>query len=87
MKIAVIGAGVVGLTTSLQLKTHWQNAEITVVTDRTENLTSHAAAGIFRVGSSFFGPDEYLTRYDVNYADEKYLFLTKTFLMQTVDKN
>ena len=63
MKIAVIGGGAVGLTTALLLKDEWPNSQINVIAESFEQTTSHVAAGIFRVGSSFIGPNEELTRY------------------------
>lgn len=62
MKIAVVGGGVVGLTTALQIQNELHNADITVIASSFDNTVSHVAAGIFRVGSSYSGPNEILTR-------------------------
>ncbi|KAG5894772.1 hypothetical protein JTB14_005208 [Gonioctena quinquepunctata] len=63
LKIGVLGAGVVGITTAVELQKVFRNAEISIVTDKlNENTTSWVAAGIFRPGNSFSGPTELLTR-------------------------
>ena len=62
MKVAVVGGGVVGLTTAMQLQRELHNAEVTVFASDFENTVSHVAAGIFRVGSSYSGPTERITR-------------------------
>ena len=64
MKIGVIGAGIIGLTTALELQEEYRNADITVVAkDFFEDTTSYVAAGIFRPGTSFAGPNEEITKY------------------------
>ncbi|KAF7388819.1 hypothetical protein HZH66_009956 [Vespula vulgaris] len=62
MKIAVIGGGAVGLTTALQVQRTLHNAEITIFASDFDNIVSNVAAGIFRVGSSYSGPTEEITR-------------------------
>lgn len=63
MRIAVVGAGIVGLTTALELQDEYRNAEITVLAkDFYEDTTSYIAAGIFRPGTSFTGPNEEITK-------------------------
>lgn len=62
MKIAVIGGGAVGLTTALQMQRTLHNAEITIYASNLDNIVSNVAAGIFRVGSSYCGPSEEITR-------------------------
>jgi D-aspartate oxidase len=63
LNIAVLGAGIVGLTTAFELKTKFRNANINVISDKfNEDTTSYVAAGLFRPGSSFSGPTEELTR-------------------------
>ncbi|XP_058461565.1 D-aspartate oxidase [Malaya genurostris] len=63
MDLCVIGAGVVGLTTALELQREFRNANITIVADRFEQDTcSDVAAGLFRPGTSFCGPTEEITR-------------------------
>lgn len=63
LKIAVVGAGVVGVTTAVELKNNFRNANIDIVADKFDvNTTSFVAAGIFRPGTSFTGPNEEITR-------------------------
>lgn len=62
MKIAIIGGGVVGLTTALQIQRELRNAEITIFASDFHKIVSNVAAGIFRVGSSYSGPSEEITK-------------------------
>lgn len=49
MKIVVVGSGIVGLTTALQLQKEYRNAQITIVADKFyKDIVSYVAAGIFR---------------------------------------
>lgn len=51
MKIAVIGSGIVGLTTALELQSEYRNAEISIIAEKFyKETTSYCAAGIFRPG-------------------------------------
>lgn len=51
MKIAVVGSGVVGLTTALELQSEYRNAKIFIIADKFyKETTSYVAAGIFRPG-------------------------------------
>lgn len=59
----MVGGGIIGLTTALQLKSELRNAEVTVFASDFDNTVSHVAAGIFRVGSSYSGPTEQITRF------------------------
>lgn len=64
MKFAVIGAGVVGLTTALELQNQFSKANVTIIAENFgRNTTSFVAAGIFRPGTTFSGPNETITRY------------------------
>ncbi|XP_048513609.1 D-aspartate oxidase isoform X2 [Athalia rosae] len=72
MRIAVIGGGIVGLTTSLKLREELRNSNITIFADSFDDTTSHVAAGLFRIGNSFSGPTEELTRKWVKDAYEYY---------------
>jgi len=64
MRVAVLGGGIVGLTTAGFVKAgYFRNADITVLASDFDNTVSHVAAGIFRVGTSFCGPNETITRY------------------------
>ncbi|EDS33518.1 d-amino acid oxidase [Culex quinquefasciatus] len=63
MHLCVVGAGVVGLTTGLELQRQFRNASVTILADRFEQDTcSDVAAGLFRPGTSFAGPTEEITR-------------------------
>lgn len=63
MKVAIVGGGIVGLTTALQLQDELRNAEVTVFASDFDNNVSHVAAGLFRIGSSYSGPTEKITKY------------------------
>lgn len=64
MSFAVIGAGVVGLSTALELQNHYPNCRISIFAEKFgPDTTSDVAAGIFRPGASFSGPDETITRF------------------------
>lgn len=63
MSFVVVGAGVVGLSTALELQKTFPNAQVSIFADKfgTET-TSDVAAGIFRPGNSFSGPNETITK-------------------------
>lgn len=62
MKFCVIGAGVQGLTTALELQNQFRNANVTLIADKfLSETTSDVAAGIFRPTVNFTG-----TSYDVS---------------------
>lgn len=62
--IAVLGAGIVGLTTGLELQRTFPNANISVVAEAFEQETTTAvAAGLFLPTPSFSGPTELITRH------------------------
>lgn len=66
MSFAVLGAGVVGLSTALELQNKYPNARISIIADKFGvNTTSDVAAGIFRPGPSFSGPNATITRFDI----------------------
>ncbi|XP_024869513.1 D-aspartate oxidase-like [Temnothorax curvispinosus] len=78
MKIAVVGGGVVGLTTAGFVQAgYFHNADITVLASDFDNTVSHVAAGIFRVGASFCGPSEAITRHWIKDSYEFYDALRK----------
>lgn len=63
LNIAVLGAGVVGLTTAIELKKQFRDVAVDVIAEKfNTNTTSSVAAGIFRPGTSFCGPTEEITR-------------------------
>lgn len=62
-KIAVLGAGVVGMTVSKILQDTLRGVDVTVIADKfKEDTTSIVAAGIFRPGTSFKGPTKEITK-------------------------
>lgn len=64
MHFAVVGSGVVGLSTALELQKQFPNAHVTIVADKFGiETTSDVAAGIFRPGTNFSGPTDNITRY------------------------
>lgn len=57
MNLGVLGCGVIGLTTALELQKEFPNVQVSIIADRfNEETTSAVAAGIFRPGTSFMGP-------------------------------
>lgn len=63
LNIAILGAGVVGLTTALELQNEFRGAKVTIIANKfTTETTSDGAAGMFRPGTSFSGPTEDVTR-------------------------
>lgn len=57
LSVGVLGAGVVGLTSALEVLSMFPSARVTVIADKfNEDTTSDGAAGIFRPGTSFCGP-------------------------------
>lgn len=63
MSFVVLGAGVVGLSTALELQKTFPNAQISIFADKFGiETTSDVAAGIFRPGSAFSGPNETITK-------------------------
>lgn len=50
LKIAVIGAGIIGITSACRILEHFPNANITVYADRfSPNTTSDVSAGFFLI--------------------------------------
>lgn len=63
LNIGIIGAGVVGLTTALELQQQFRNSHITILADKFyKDTTSFVAAGLFRPSTCFEGPNEAITR-------------------------
>lgn len=68
-RIGVFGAGVVGLTTALELQERIRNARVTVIADNfKEDTTSDRAAGIFSPANYFSGPTPEITQNWINYS-------------------
>ncbi|XP_029045131.1 D-aspartate oxidase [Osmia bicornis bicornis] len=78
MKVAIVGGGIVGLTTALQLQNELRNAQITVFATDFDNTVSHVAAGLFRIGSSYSGPTEKITKEWIQNSYEYYDNIRKT---------
>jgi len=63
LRVGVLGAGVVGLTSTLHLLDAIPNCQVTIIADKfNQDTTSDGAAGIFRPGTSFSGPSLEITR-------------------------
>ncbi|XP_059613827.1 D-aspartate oxidase [Phlebotomus argentipes] len=63
MNFGVLGGGVVGLTTALELQSQFRDAKVTIVADKwATETTSAVAAGIFRPAASFAGPTDEITQ-------------------------
>lgn len=64
MKFGILGAGVVGLTTALELQSQFPSADVSIVAEKfNRETTSDGAAGIFRPGTSFSTHSEETTSY------------------------
>lgn len=71
LNIAVLGAGVVGLTTAVELQKKFRNANVEILADKFYlDTTSAVAAGLFRPGTGFIGPNQDVTRYVLIMAEE-----------------
>ncbi|XP_023024937.1 D-amino acid oxidase 1 [Leptinotarsa decemlineata] len=67
LKIAVVGAGVIGVTTALEIQNNIRNAHVSIIADKlNEDTTSWVAAGLFRPGNSFAGPNREVTQKWIN---------------------
>lgn len=76
LKIGVVGAGIVGLTTAEELIKQYPSAAITIMADKFNmETTSDGAAGLFMLVSKFKGPSEELTRKWVQDSYEYYMDL------------
>ncbi|KAG8036462.1 hypothetical protein G9C98_003784 [Cotesia typhae] len=79
MKIAIVGGGIVGLTTALKLHHEFRNSEITVLAENYDDLVSHIAAGFFRVGHTYSGPTEEITKKWISDSYSYYIEISKKF--------
>jgi len=62
LRVGVLGAGVVGVTTATELQAEFPTASITIIADKfNKDTTSEIAAGIFRPSPSFAGPTTEIT--------------------------
>ena len=63
MNFAIIGAGIVGLTTALEVQKQFPQAKVIILADKfTTDTTSDVAAGLFRPSVSFSAPTDNLTK-------------------------
>lgn len=63
MKVGILGAGIVGVNTALQVQKEFPSAEITILAEGYGNETlSSGAAGIFRPGTNFSAGNADLTQ-------------------------
>ncbi|CAH1108643.1 unnamed protein product [Psylliodes chrysocephalus] len=63
LKVAVVGSGVIGLTTAIELQKSIRNANVSILSDGfNEDTTSWVAAGIFRPGGEFKGENKEITQ-------------------------
>ncbi|KAF4530944.1 hypothetical protein B566_EDAN018973 [Ephemera danica] len=63
LRVGILGAGVVGLNTALELQREFPTAQYTILAERfTTDTTSDGAAGLFRPASYFSGPDFEITK-------------------------
>ncbi|KAK6645559.1 hypothetical protein RUM43_001836 [Polyplax serrata] len=73
MKFGVLGAGVIGLSTGLELQKQYPNASVTLIAEKfNRETTSDVAAGIFRPGPSFSTHSEDDTRYVIEESFKHY---------------
>jgi len=84
MHFGVLGAGIIGLNTALELQSKFPSAQITLIAEKfDEETTSHVAAGIFRPGTSFCGPSEEITR---RWIVDSYDYYEKILRSEDADK-
>lgn len=63
LRVGVLGAGIVGMTSALELSNTFPSCQVTVIADKfNQDTTSDGAAGIFRPGTSFSGPTPDITK-------------------------
>lgn len=79
MKVAVVGGGIVGLTTALKLNSELRNSNITVLAESYDDLVSYVAAGLFRVGHTYSGPTEEITQKLIHDSYSYYDEITKNY--------
>jgi D-aspartate oxidase len=67
LRVGVLGAGVVGVTTATELQVEFPTASITIIADKfNRDTTREVAAGIFRPSPSFAGPTPEITRLSIS---------------------
>jgi len=62
-KVGILGAGVVGLNTAIQLQKEFPTLDVTIIAEKfNQETTSDGAAGLFRPSPSFSGPNVDITK-------------------------
>lgn len=57
-RVVVVGAGVVGINTALEIQKRHSNFDVTIIADKFNGETlSDGAAGLFMPDTYIFGPD------------------------------
>ncbi|XP_031630993.1 D-aspartate oxidase [Contarinia nasturtii] len=80
MSFAVLGAGVCGLSTALEVQNKYPNSKVSLIAEKFgRDTTSDVAAGIFRPGPSFSGPNETVTR---KWMNDSYAYWDKLRLRE-----
>lgn len=73
LKFGVLGAGVVGTTTALELQKRFPNADVTIVAEKfNRETTSDVAAGIFRPPTNFWVSTEEISKTIIKESYEYY---------------
>ncbi|XP_017302842.1 D-aspartate oxidase-like isoform X2 [Diaphorina citri] len=72
-KVAILGAGIIGLSTALELQRRFPNCDVTVIADKFNmDTTSDGAAGLFEPSPNFMGPDLETTKEWIRYSYDHY---------------
>lgn len=62
-RVGILGAGVVGLNTAIQLQKEFPTLDVTIIAEKfNQETTSDGAAGLFRPSPSFGGPSVEVTK-------------------------
>lgn len=62
LRVGVLGAGVVGVNSALELQSEFPTADIIIIADKFyQDTTSDGAAGIFSPGTGYAGPNEQIS--------------------------
>lgn len=63
-KVAVVGAGVVGVNSALELQRRYPTFDVTLIADKFNGETlSDGAAGLFRPDTYIFGPNREVSQW------------------------
>ncbi len=62
-KVVVVGAGIIGLSTALEIQKRFSDITVTIVADKFDkDTTSDGAAGLFLTFNHFRGPTTEITK-------------------------